>query len=515
MGNLAAPSTGKTGMESRSSSGPNAVDRMRVLGRLLPALVVNLALGAADVRAQGFQVNEHGTCAQGRAGTGVAKSCGDGSAIWFNPALLAGVRGWTVSFGTTLIATTGGFTDDFTGRTTDLDNSPIPVPFFYATYGITEKLTAGFGLYVPYGLGTQWPLDTALSAAELEASGAFAGRFLGYDNDLRSIYLQPTVAYRVADWINVGAGLTYVVGSVGLTQRADLSGFAVPGGGGSTFASLGIPPRTDFANANLDASGATGIGGHFGVSIEPLEGLRIGARYMTQVTLDYDGQVTFDPVPTGITLPPQNPIALVTPGLDPTQPLPLDLVLFSANLFTDGQPLADSTGATSIPMPQQFTLGVAYDVSPRLTLLGDWQWVNWSVFDTLTIDFANDATPDLTLVQNYRNTSALRFGAEYVLNPNWTLRGGYLWHQGASPPETVTPLLPEGKRNEFTGGVGINISPMLRLDLAYQYIAQQKRRGRVVEYPVGTPPDVVINSLNSGLYEFDGHLLGGTITVRF
>ena len=36
--------------------------------------------------AQGFSVNEHSTCAMGRAGTAVASPCADGSAIFFNPA---------------------------------------------------------------------------------------------------------------------------------------------------------------------------------------------------------------------------------------------------------------------------------------------------------------------------------------------------------------------------------------------------------------------------------------------
>jgi long-chain fatty acid transport protein len=36
--------------------------------------------------AQGFSVNEHSTCAMGRAGTGAAMPCPDGSAMAFNPA---------------------------------------------------------------------------------------------------------------------------------------------------------------------------------------------------------------------------------------------------------------------------------------------------------------------------------------------------------------------------------------------------------------------------------------------
>ena len=43
--------------------------------------------------AQGFGIYEQGTCAMGRAGTGVAAPCSDGSAMFFNPAGLAGLTG--------------------------------------------------------------------------------------------------------------------------------------------------------------------------------------------------------------------------------------------------------------------------------------------------------------------------------------------------------------------------------------------------------------------------------------
>lgn len=92
-----------------------------------------------------------------------------------------------------------------------------------------------------------------------------------------------------------------------------------------------------------------------------------------------------------------------------------------------------------------------------------------------------------------------------------TLRGGYLYHTAAAPDRTVTPLLPEGARNEFTAGIGYGFSDMLRVDAAYQYIRQDRRRGRVEEIGLREPPE----SVNSGLYSFTAHLFGLTLTARF
>ncbi len=62
--------------------------------------------------AQGFGIYEQGTCSMGRAGTGVAAPCADGSAIFFNPAGLAGAKGAHLTVGATLLDVQGGFTDD-------------------------------------------------------------------------------------------------------------------------------------------------------------------------------------------------------------------------------------------------------------------------------------------------------------------------------------------------------------------------------------------------------------------
>ncbi|MFQ5703679.1 MAG: OmpP1/FadL family transporter [Gemmatimonadales bacterium] len=467
----------------------------RYFAALVGAAAAVAALPGAGT-AQGFAVNEHGSCAMGRAGTGVAMPCNDGSGIWSNPAGIAGQKGFTLSGGLTIIDALGSFTDDLQGRKDDLDNDPIPVPHLYFVAGVTDKVSAGIGLFAPYGLGTKWKTS-------------FEGRFSGYDNSLQSIYIQPTVAIQATDRIQVGVGFDFVVGFLELNQRADLSEFTAAAN--TTFGMLGIPFHTDFADANLDANGATGAGAHFGVIVKASDAVTFGARYLTRVTLDYDGKAKFKPIATNIVLPPGNPLAIAL-GLDPTTPLPLDAVLNQNNLFAAGAPLGTQGVKASITMPDQATVGVAFKAAPTLDLLFDLQWINWSEFDAITIDFENAVTPDRTLRENYDDTYAIRTGFEWAAKAGLAIRGGYLFHNGAAPDETVTPLLPEGSRNEVTLGVGFPITPKLSVSLAYQHIQQNDRRGRVREAPAGSVPT---KALNSGLYEFSGNLFGTTFIWHF
>src|SRR5579862_3021788 len=160
-----------------------------------------LAVVPAALSAQGFGIYEQGTCEMGRGGAAVADPCPDGSAIFYNPAGLAGLSGGHASGGVTLIDVSGSFTDNIFGQRTGLDNPVIPVPHAYLSYAITPKLAVGLGFFAPYGLQTRWPTT-------------FDGRFSGYDNSIKAYYIQPTIAYQATSHLAFGLGLDFVQGSV-------------------------------------------------------------------------------------------------------------------------------------------------------------------------------------------------------------------------------------------------------------------------------------------------------------
>ena len=73
--------------------------------RFLVWMAAGVLVGAsapAGLAAQGYGIYEHGTCMMGRAGTGTATPCADGSAIFFNPAgIFGGGTKGTLSAGVT------------------------------------------------------------------------------------------------------------------------------------------------------------------------------------------------------------------------------------------------------------------------------------------------------------------------------------------------------------------------------------------------------------------------------
>ncbi len=458
----------------------------------LRALLVCLAMAVgvtfmtfSEVQAQGFGIYEQSTCITGRGGTAVANPCADGSAIYFNPSGLAGTTGWTFSGGVTNIIQDGDFTFDDTRETTDIDSPVSVVPHFYAMYGATERLGVGVGAYVPFGLNTRWPAE-------------FQGAFSGFDNNLQSIYIQPTVGYQLTDRVSVGGGLIIAVSTVELNQRLDLAEQTVEGG--ISFAQLGIPPGTPFGEARLDADPSVGIGGNFGVQVQVTDRLNFGTRFTTPISIDYDGEATFQQVATGITLPADNPLGAPAGT-------PLDAILQQS--FTEG-PLITQDLETEITMPAQLVAGLSFQATERLNLMFDYQWTGWSTLEGVVLDFANDDL-DSEIVLNYNNSHGFRTGAEFEVDDIWTLRAGYIYNTAASPDETVTPLAPEADRNRFTVGLGVKPITGVELNLGYHFVNQNDRRGRT-RGPA--PGQEITTDLNDGLYSLNAHIVGTTLTVR-
>ncbi|MBA2626463.1 MAG: outer membrane protein transport protein [Gemmatimonadales bacterium] len=456
-------------------------------------LIAAVVLSPRGASAQGYGVYEQGACVMGRAGTGVASACADGSSIFFNPAGIAGTTRQQLSVGGTLIAPSGTFTNDLSGFESSLKKAVYPVPNLYYVRPVGGgRASLGLGVFAPYGLTTEWNDD-------------FEGRFLGYKSRIAAIYIQPTAAFKLGPRVSFGAGFDLSLVKVQLRQRADLS-TQIAKAPFTTFANLGIASGTDFADVNLNGS-STGMGYHLGLMIEPVDHLSFGARYLSRQLVKFDdAKATITQVPTNITLAANNPITL-NPATGTGPAIALDDLL--AAQFQPGGLLVDQTGVTYLRLPEQLVLGTAWQATPKAKLLFDFQYTNWTTFNQLALDF--ELLPARTLREAFRKSYGFRFGGEYALSEGTTVRAGYYTHGAAAPAETVTPNLPEGPRNSATIGLGTNLMRNMRVDLAYQYIDQANRRGRSIDGGTTEPTAAV----NNGLYKFHAHLVGATFAFAF
>jgi long-chain fatty acid transport protein len=458
---------------------------VRIATFSVAALVAVFCGVSAPVQAQGFGVYEQGACAMGRAGAGVASPCDDGSGLFFNPAGLAIDGTPVVSATITGIAPRGTFTNSSTNLVSTLNDRTIPVPAGYVATPIGKSAMFGLGVFAPYGLVSDWP-----ATAE--------GRYLGYYSSIKSIYVQPTLSFSLSDQVRVGVGIDITHTSIELQKRVDLSTLPISGTA-LTFGAIGVPRGTDFADVNLTGSGNK-VGAHLGVIIKATDRFSIGARYLMKQSVSIsNGQIATQQINTGLTL--RVPLGATLPA-----GTPIDAIVKSA--FASGGLLSNQTATTSIPLPGQFVLGVALQPTKHLKLLADYQLTQWSAFDQIVI--VNQYAPTTTLVESYNDTNGVRLGAEYSVGRG-VVRLGFDGHGAGAPDQTVTPVLPEASRKEFTVGAGLPLGAKMRFDVAYMYINQADRAGRSTDGGLAAPTAAV----NNGTYHYNANLFSAGFVVHF
>lgn len=460
------------------------------------AAAVACVAAGTPLAAQGSAVMTHSSCATALGGAGVAAPCDDGSAILFNPAALAQTPS-LITVGVSGITAGGDFTYNGTGERIEREEGTTSVPFAYANYRFNERLSAGIGVFAPYGLGLDWPACTVEEVNGGTCTGDnFEGRFVSYDTQLKNIYVQPTVALNATPWLSVGAGLDYVMAEIDINQRLDLAEQQVPGRpAGFTFGQVGVRSGTDFADANLNGTG-TGVGFHLGAQARVAPWLSVGARYLSEVEIEYDGDARFTQINTGF----------VVPGGGPIDPQ------LTASRFAADSALSAQGISTGLTLPSQVVVGVALTPMERLRIMADYQWTGWSSFDEAPLDF--EVLTDQTLVLDYQDADTWRLGAEFAATDALALRAGFIYNTAAEKDFSVSPLLPEAERNYYSVGLGYRLTQGLGIDVGYQLVDQADRAGRVRGRTPGMT-EAELEARNVGVYGSSAHVLNVTFSYRF
>jgi long-chain fatty acid transport protein len=472
-------------------------------------------------RAQGFGVNEIGSCASSRGFAVTGAPCKDASAVFWNPGAITGLSGFNLLGGATILSIGGAFEEDTTFRRFEGDVPTLVVPHLFLTWKPTSgmlsrggKLAWGLGVYVPYGLTSQW-------------TDSFPGRFSAKKAELATIYVQPTVAYQVNERWSVGFGPVIGHSDVELIQHLDLSEQVVSAGPPIVrFSQLGISRHTDFGRAVL-AGDAMAFGTHLGIYGKPNERWSVGLRFLSPLTFKYeDADATFTQITTGLVLPPGNPLcAQGHPICGGNVNATVNVDALVAPNFAAGGNLTAQGVKTQITHPAQVQFGVGYHRYQNWLLSADYTWTGWRRFRELPVDFEKGTSAatcapgpgvfcDRVLIEDYNNTSAIRVGAERMFTSGAALRVGFAGVASAAPDETVTPLLPEQDRSYMSIGGGYPIFSMgkskVTLEGAYLRVQAGGKRGRIDERSSRTSTAAQINT---GLYTLDANVFSVSLKV--
>jgi len=404
----------------------------------------------------GFAVYTQGGSSLGQGAATIAHT-DDPSAIFFNPALINKLEGTQVELGTTLLFPSRKFTSDFSGNTYETKSEVFYPSTLFITHKFNEKISAGLGVFNPFGLSTTWPDD-------------WEGRYIATNSEMQTFNINPVISYQITPKISFAGGLDFLLLNATLEKKINQPAILYPN------------PVPDI-NQKFKGDG-NGIGFNVGILLEPHRDISIGASYRSEIKVDIDGKATFDKV---------NP-------------------LLSAYF-------PNTNGNTSITLPQQIHLGIYYKGFAPLTFEVALRWEGWSSYNQLKINLDEPVGPppfgSRTSIErkDWKDTYSANIGAKYQLTDAVALLAGYLYGGNPIPDNRFEPAIPDANTHLFCIGTSIK-QKKVKIDLAYAYQRLQDRNKNNDVGAESSIPDI-FDARANGKYKSYLHMVGVSLTYTF
>jgi len=268
------------------------------------------------------------------------------------------------------------------------------VPNLFFTMAINPKLSFGLALNVPFGLKTEY-------------DAGWRGQFTALKSEIKTVNLNPSIAYKISDMVSIGAGFSYQRIEAELTNNAGAPGIST-------------------LTADDD-----GYGYNLGLMIQASPTTRIGASYRSKIKYELEGDVTFSVA------------AAANSGIKADLEVPDS---FSVSLFQ--------------------TLGSSWELMADLTWTG---WSSVQQLQVVRTTGAGAGTTLTTLQFQWDDTWRYGVGANYKLNPQTKFRFGVAFDQTPTNDTYRTPRLPDQDRTWAAFGVQWRPSKAGILDFGYAH----------------------------------------------
>jgi long-chain fatty acid transport protein len=369
-----------------------------------------LAMGLRGVAlGAGLSLYETGAPDLGTASAGRTAMAADASTAAANPA------GMTLLDRTQLLGAAGALLPfinfDVASQTTTSGGGGanagvfFPIGSFFYVYKLSERIRLGFAVDSDFGLSADW-------------GKKWVGRYYLTQVSLVTFKTNPSIAYAVNEWLSVGAGFSFSVGR--LAEQAKINNAL---------------PRVPDGGLSLE-SWDEAFGGNAGVLLKPIDKLRIGVTYQSPV----DYKFGFRPHVTGLG-PITNIIRQRIGGIKVNVP---------------------------IEVPQQVMASALYEVMPRLSLMGNVGWQNWSAFGEfpLGISAVNQRTVAVNL--HFSDTCHVAIGQQFRIGEKWLWSAGFAYDSAPVSKANRIPALPLDRQLRYGTGIQYQFNSSVTAGAAWE-----------------------------------------------
>ena len=367
-------------------------------------ILLSFVIFSAPIAAQaaGFALIEQSASGMGNAFAGGGAVAEDASTIFFNPAGMTYIEGTQLVGAIHLIKPTVEFNGSISGTGKaggdggDAGDLSF-VPNFYYKRDLTDSVKFGLGVNAPFGLKTEY-------------DSTWKGRFQAIKSEVKTININPAIAFKLNDQLSVGAGISAMWAQAELTRALNL------GAGGETTVKI---KGDDW-----------GFGFNLGAIYQATTDTRFSIAYRSKVNQHLKGESS--------------------------SPSP-----FTATLNTNV--------TAAIALPETFSVSTFSQLNDTWDLMGDVTWTRWSQFKELRIDFAN-AVPDSVTAENWSNTLRYSIGANYHYSDDIKFRAGLAYDEEAISDQFRTARIPGNDRKWVSLGANWKVSPSSSIDVGYAHL---------------------------------------------
>ena len=337
----------------------------------------------------------------------------------------------------------------------DVTGLPYALQGDSGNIGESAALTAGYNAYritdqIAIGLSINTPFGLAT-----KPSDDWGGQLFARSSRVRSINATPTVGYKVNDWFSVGAGMQIQWFDIRLKQEVPLA----------------PPPEPGFIGARLDGDDV-GVGFTAGFTVAPSDTTSIGVGFRSAIKHKLEGE------------------------------------------FSLPAPLPDQKIKASPTLPETVTVGLRQQLTPELTVLGGFEWTNWSRFDRFSVRNRQSNAYVTQLPFDYEDGYYYSGGVEYAFTPEFTGRAGVAYEKSPINDKNRGNRLPDDDRWWLSAGGSYNYSEKLSFDLGYSYIfVPGKSKIQINPGDVDAFPDQSVTYTAKA--EADVHIVSAAVRYRF
>ena len=364
---------------------------------------------AQDAAASGFMVRENSAESLATAYGGNGSRADEASTVFNNPAGMMHLKGDEVQLGAAVVFPSIRFDGSATvfgsaipGNNGGNGGQIAGIPHLYGVFTINDRLKAGLAITAPFG-------------NTINYNPLFSGRHLAVKTAAISVDINPSLAYRLNDWLSVGGGVSAQYFK--FEETSAIAQFLIPGVGGPDAVSLF--KGDDWA-----------YGYNLGLLAEPSSDTRIGLTYRSKIAHNPEGTLSFT-------------------GASPLLGL------------KDG-----AATAHKLNVPATIGLSLTRDITPSWSLGADVQFSQWSTLKDVTITSAN---PTVVSKQGYEDSWMVALGATYQASDRLTWRGGVAWDQSPVVDKFRLVGVPDADRIEVGFGLGYRLTDSMSIDGAYAH----------------------------------------------